>query len=111
MEQKIEMNPPSKAMTGYKRAAYKPYTPANYIKPQQPTGTSYSLAYPTYSSMPSYNPVIANQSMKIFEKGLREKFFGKKGIVTNQNAELQRYFLLEKLKKDNELKQQIDLGA
>ena len=64
MEQKIEMNPPSKAMTGYKRAAYKPYTPANYIKPQQPTGTSYSLAYPTYSSMPSYNPVIANQSMK-----------------------------------------------
>ena len=64
MEQKVEMNPPSKAMTGYKRAAYKPYTPANYIKPQQPTGTSYSLAYPTYSSMPSYNPVIANQSMK-----------------------------------------------
>ena len=49
--------------------------------------------------------------MKIFEKGLREKFFGEKGIVTSQNAELQRYFLLEKLKKDNELKQQIDLGA
>ena len=64
MEQKVEMNPQSKAMTGYKRAAYKPYTPNHYVQPKQPTGTSYSLVYPTYNSMPSYNPVIANQNIK-----------------------------------------------
>lgn len=48
--------------------------------------------------------------MKFFEQGLKEKFFGERGIVTNQNIELQRYFLLEKLKRDNQLKQQINIG-
>ena len=32
--------------------------------------------------------------MKFFEQGLKEKFFGERGIVTNQHIELQRYFLL-----------------
>ena len=48
--------------------------------------------------------------MKFFEQGLKEKFFGERGIVTNQHIELQRYFLLEKLKRDNQLKQQINIG-
>ena len=64
MQQHVEPTNQSKTMSGYRRADYKRCAHNPYTQPKQPTGTSYSLVYPTYDSMPSYNPIIANQNIK-----------------------------------------------